>query len=153
MARLSRSINQTGSSIPAVTRSAPCVNLKFSFDDFFNVVTGQVGTHKDPRPQGRDLLVFIGGKVVFFSLAFLIPMLLHADWAVLAIYATAAFVSGVVLSVVFQLAIAWEKPTFPCRSRARRAGSGRRRSGSFTRCRRRSILPGAIACSAGSWAG
>ena len=38
---------------------------------------GRIGGHKIPRPQGMDLLVFIGGKVVFFSMAFGIPMLLH----------------------------------------------------------------------------
>ena len=58
-------------------------------------------------------MVFIGGKVVFFSMAFVIPMMLHPVWAVLVVYALAAFVSGVVLSVVFQLAHCVQEAEFP----------------------------------------
>jgi linoleoyl-CoA desaturase len=88
--------------------------IKWHFvDDFYNIATGRIGGHKIPRPKGKDLLVFIGGKVVFFSLAFAIPMLLHPVWAVLVVYAIAAFVSGVVLSVVFQLAHCVEEAEFP----------------------------------------
>lgn len=83
------------------------------FDDFYQISVGRIGGHKIPRPKGRDLLVFIGGKVVFFSIAFGIPMLLHPWWAVLGVYAMAAFVSGVVLSVVFQLAHCVQEADFP----------------------------------------
>lgn len=82
-------------------------------DDFHVVAIGRIGKHKIPRPKGSDLLVFIAGKIVFFSLAFVIPMLLHPWWAVLGIYAIAAFVSGLVLSVVFQLAHCVEEANFP----------------------------------------
>jgi linoleoyl-CoA desaturase len=83
------------------------------FDDFYNIATGHIGGHKIPRPKGRDLAVFICGKVCFFSMAFVIPMLFHPVLAVLAVYAIAAFVSGVVLSVVFQLAHCVEEADFP----------------------------------------
>lgn len=83
------------------------------FDDFYNIATGHIGGHKIPRPKGKDLMVFIGGKVIFFSLAFVIPMLLHPVLAVLGVYALAAFVSGVVLAVVFQLAHCVEEADFP----------------------------------------
>jgi linoleoyl-CoA desaturase len=83
------------------------------FDDFHNLATGRIGGHKIPRPRGKDLLIFIAGKVVFFSIAFIIPMLLHPVLAVLAVYGIAAFVSGVVLSVVFQLAHCVEEADFP----------------------------------------
>ncbi|HWE93386.1 MAG TPA: acyl-CoA desaturase [Tepidisphaeraceae bacterium] len=83
------------------------------FDDFYQVCVGRIGEHKIPRPKGKDLLVFIGGKVFFFSLAFGLPMLFHPVLSVLAVYATAAFVSGVVLSVVFQLAHCVEGVDFP----------------------------------------
>lgn len=83
------------------------------FDDFYNLAIGRIGTHKVPRPRGKDLLVFIGGKVVFFSMAFGVPMLLHPWWTVLGVYAVAAFVSGVVLSVVFQLAHCVGEAGFP----------------------------------------
>lgn len=83
------------------------------FDDFYQVSIGRIGGHKIPRPRGTDLAVFIGGKVVFFTMAFVIPMLLHPIWAVLAVYVGAAFVSGVVLSVVFQLAHCVGEAEFP----------------------------------------
>ena len=82
-------------------------------DDFYQVSIGRIGEHKIPRPKGKDLVIFIAGKVVFFSMAFVIPMLLHRWWAVLAVYGIAAFVSGVVLSVVFQLAHCVCEADFP----------------------------------------
>lgn len=83
------------------------------FDDFHQLVIARIGEHKIPRPKGKDLLVFIGGKVMFFSMAFGIPMLLHPWWAVLGVYTIAAFTSGVVLSIVFQLAHCVEEAEFP----------------------------------------
>jgi linoleoyl-CoA desaturase len=88
--------------------------IKWHFvDDFYNVTAGHIGGHKIPRPRGKDLLIFVGGKVTFFSLAFAIPMLLHPWWAVLGVYAVGAFVSGVVLSIVFQLAHCVVEADFP----------------------------------------
>jgi len=83
------------------------------WDDFYNVAVGRIGGHKIPRPKGKNLAIFIAGKVFFFSMAFGIPMLLHPIWAVLAVYGIAAFTSGVVLSVVFQLAHCVEEADFP----------------------------------------
>ncbi len=83
------------------------------FDDFYQIARGRIGGHKIPRPKGKDLVVFISGKIVFFSLAFVIPMLLHPVWAVLFVYTVAAFVSGLVLSVVFQLAHCVGEAEFP----------------------------------------
>lgn len=83
------------------------------YDDFYNLAVGRIGGHKIPRPKGWDLAVFILGKVIFFSWAFVIPMMLHPVWGVLAVYALAAFVSGLVLSVVFQLAHCVEEADFP----------------------------------------
>jgi linoleoyl-CoA desaturase len=83
------------------------------FDDFFSIAVGRIYTHKIPRPKGMDLAIFIGGKVIFACLAFVIPMLLHPWWAVLGVYAAAAFVGGVVLSVVFQLAHCVGEAEFP----------------------------------------
>ncbi len=83
------------------------------FDDFAQLALGRIGDHKIPRARGNDLLVFIGGKIAFFSMALAIPMLLHPWWAVLGVYALAAFVSGVVLSIVFQLAHCVQEADFP----------------------------------------
>jgi linoleoyl-CoA desaturase len=83
------------------------------YDDFYNLAVGRIGEHKVPRPRGMDLVGFIAGKLVFFSWAFIIPMLLHPVLAVLGVYLLAAFISGVVLSVVFQLAHCVEDADFP----------------------------------------
>jgi linoleoyl-CoA desaturase len=83
------------------------------YDDFFDLAVGRIGHHKVPRPKGMDLVTFIAGKSVFFSLAFVIPMLLHPWWAVLGVYALAAYVCGFVLSVVFQLAHCVGEAEFP----------------------------------------
>jgi linoleoyl-CoA desaturase len=82
-------------------------------DDFHQIAVGKIGSHKIPRPKGKDLVIFILGKVVFFSLAFGIPMLMHRWYDVLFVYLGAAFVSGVVLSVVFQLAHCVGEAEFP----------------------------------------
>ena len=39
------------------------------FDDFYQIAVAKIGEHKIPRPRGKDLAVFIGGKVAFFSMA------------------------------------------------------------------------------------
>jgi linoleoyl-CoA desaturase len=89
--------------------------IKWHFvDDFYNVAMGRIGDHKIPRPKGKDLAIFITGKVVFFSMMFAIPMVVHTHWwMALVIYGIAAFTSGVVLSVVFQLAHCVEEAEFP----------------------------------------
>jgi linoleoyl-CoA desaturase len=88
--------------------------IKWHFvDDFYQIAVGRIAGKKIPRPKGWDLVIFITGKALFFSMAFVIPMLLHPVWAVLSVYAIAAFVSGIVLSVVFQLAHCVEGAEFP----------------------------------------
>src|SRR5215207_2416705 len=83
------------------------------FDDFYTLFTARIAGQKVPRPKGKDLLVFIGGKAVFFSMCFVVPMIFHPWWAVIGVYAIAAFTSGVALSVVFQLAHCVEEADFP----------------------------------------
>jgi linoleoyl-CoA desaturase len=83
------------------------------YDDFFNLAAGRIGGHRVPRPKGWDLAVFIGGKAMFLTWAFVVPMIFHPVWAVLLVYVVAAFTSGVVLSVVFQLAHCVEEADFP----------------------------------------
>ena len=83
------------------------------YDDFRDVILGRIGEIRFPRPKGWDLATFIAGKAVFFSLAVVIPLLLHPAWEVLLFYVAASFVQGVVLSVVFQLAHCVEEADFP----------------------------------------
>lgn len=83
------------------------------FDDFQSYVTGKMGEHRYPRPKGWDLVVFLGGKLVFVTLAFVIPMLVHSWWVVLLFYAAVGVITGILLSVVFQLAHCDEQAHFP----------------------------------------
>jgi len=73
-------------------------------DDFATVVRGRMSGRPFPRPRGSELFVFLGGKLVFFGLAFGLPLLLHPVWSVVGIYLLVAAVAGITLSVVFQLA-------------------------------------------------
>ncbi len=83
------------------------------FDDFRNVISGRIGEHRIARPKGWDLVTLIGGKVVFFSLALAIPLLMHPVLVVLVFYFAITYVQGVILSVVFQLAHCVEEADFP----------------------------------------
>lgn len=83
------------------------------YDDFADVARGKMGAYRFARPRGWDLAVFVGGKSVFFFLAFVLPMLFHAWWLVLVFYFVACWCQGLVMSVVFQLAHIVEEADFP----------------------------------------
>jgi linoleoyl-CoA desaturase len=86
------------------------VTIKWQFfDDFRDVLTGRIGSHRIPRPVGWDLVAFVAGKVSFFSLALGIPLLLHPPGVALLFYG----VVSCVLGVVFQLAHCVEDAVFP----------------------------------------
>jgi linoleoyl-CoA desaturase len=73
-------------------------------DDFATVVRGNMSGRPFPRPRGEELAVFLGGKLVFFGLAFGLPLLLHPVWTVVGTYLLVSAMAGLTLSVVFQLA-------------------------------------------------
>jgi linoleoyl-CoA desaturase len=81
--------------------------------DFYNLITGRIGERRFPRPKGKDLVIFLFGKVIFFSLAFGIPLLVHPISVVVLFYGIIAVVLGMTLSIVFQLAHAVEEADFP----------------------------------------
>jgi linoleoyl-CoA desaturase len=83
------------------------------YDDFHDVIAGRVGSHRMPRPKGWDLVLFLGGKAVFFTLAFVVPLLLYSPGIVLLLYLLVSMVLGVALSMVFQLAHCVEEAAFP----------------------------------------
>ncbi|MES1157651.1 MAG: acyl-CoA desaturase [Haliangium ochraceum] len=86
---------------------------KWNFiDDFKSVARARISLTPFPRPRGWNLVQAIGGKVVFFGWAFIIPLLFHPWWVVLSFYATTAFTLGIVLAVVFQLAHCVEEASF-----------------------------------------
>jgi linoleoyl-CoA desaturase len=91
------------------------------YDNFRDLVTGRIGSHRFARPTGWDLVTFIVGKTVFFSLAFVVPALLHPLWIVLVFYLAMSIVEGLALSIVFQLAHCVEEAAFPLP----REGTGR----------------------------
>lgn len=81
--------------------------------DFRDVTAGRIGERRFPRPKGRDLLVFVAGKVIFLAIAFGIPLLYHPVWIVALFYVAVTIVLGIVLSIVFQLAHCVEQAEFP----------------------------------------
>jgi linoleoyl-CoA desaturase len=83
------------------------------YDDFYCLITGKIGDRIYPRPKRSNLIIFFGGKLVFFTIAFAVPLMFHAAWQVLASYGLVAVTLGLVLSVVFQLAHVVEAAAFP----------------------------------------
>ncbi len=81
--------------------------------DFKNVARARIARQHFPRPQGWDLVQLVGGKAAFFTWALIVPALFHPWWLVLVGYLSTAFVLGVVLSVVFQVAHCVEEAAFP----------------------------------------
>jgi len=82
-------------------------------DDFVDAIAGRIGGRRFPRPKGWNLVIFLSGKMLFFTLAFVLPMLLHPVWAVLLWFGVASIVLGVVMAVVFQLAHCVCEADFP----------------------------------------
>jgi len=74
------------------------------WDDFAALARGRIGDNQFPRPRGRELALFAGGKLTFLAWAFVVPALSHGLPAVLLFYAVVAAVEGLALSIVFQLA-------------------------------------------------
>jgi linoleoyl-CoA desaturase len=83
------------------------------YDDFRDVLTGRMAGHRVPRPRGRQLALFLSGKVIFLALAFGLPLLFHPIGVVALFYGVTALVLGAVLSIVFQLAHCVEEAEFP----------------------------------------
>jgi linoleoyl-CoA desaturase len=83
------------------------------YDDFRDVILGRIGPHRMPRPKNWGLVRFVGAKALFFSMAFVVPIMWHRSWSVLLFYSVTVITAGVVVSVVFQLAHCVEEAEFP----------------------------------------
>jgi linoleoyl-CoA desaturase len=83
------------------------------YDDFRDVILGRIGPHRMPRPKGWEWLRFLGAKALFFLIAFVVPLMLHRPWTALLFYGVTVITSGVVVSIVFQLAHCVEEAEFP----------------------------------------
>jgi linoleoyl-CoA desaturase len=79
------------------------INWHF-YRDFNDFVQATIGEYKVPRPKGKDLVIFIVGKLGFFALAFGIPLCFHPAWQVMACYLGTSAIVGMLLSIVFQTA-------------------------------------------------
>lgn len=84
--------------------------------DFESLVSGRICETPISWPKGKDLVGFWAGKLIFFSWALIIPLMLHPWWAVLLLYAVGSFVLGQTLTVTFQLAHCVEEADFPSRA-------------------------------------
>jgi linoleoyl-CoA desaturase len=73
-------------------------------DDVVDLLRSGHGRHPFPRPRGRELAAVVAGKAVFLGWALLVPALVYRSAWVAAFFLLGAFVLGVVLSTVFQLA-------------------------------------------------
>jgi linoleoyl-CoA desaturase len=82
-------------------------------DDFRKLISGRISNQPFPRPRGWDLVIFAAGKATFFTVAFGIPLLLHSPGTVLFYYGVTGLLTGIVLSVVFQVAHCVEEAQFP----------------------------------------
>jgi linoleoyl-CoA desaturase len=78
--------------------------IKWEFvNDFRQIRSGRLGRHGFPRPTGWDLVIFVVGKVVFFTWAVFIPLMLHSFVAVLFYYIVGVVMLGMAMAVIFQL--------------------------------------------------
>jgi len=96
------------------------IAIKWQFyDDFHDVIVASIGKHSIDRPRGRELVALIGGKIFFFTFAFVIPCLLHSPWVVIGCYLLAMGLAGVIMSTVFQLAHVVEVAASPLPTNAK----------------------------------
>jgi linoleoyl-CoA desaturase len=80
--------------------------------DFRSMLRPGVASTPVARPRGWDQVSFWTGKLCFFALAFLVPLLLHPLGSVLALYVLTSVVLGLTLATVFQLAHCVEEAAF-----------------------------------------
>ena len=80
---------------------------------FGSRINGRMGEHVVPGRGAGSSRFSSRGKVVFLTLAFGLPLLLHPFWVVAAVYVLTASVLGLVLGTVFQLAHCVELADFP----------------------------------------
>lgn len=83
------------------------------FDDYRSLARGTMGGKHYPRPRGWDLALLISTKLLSFGVAFVVPSFFHPVGVVLCYYFLTLWTTGIVLSVVFQLAHCVEEARHP----------------------------------------
>ncbi|MBK8480581.1 MAG: acyl-CoA desaturase [Proteobacteria bacterium] len=81
--------------------------------DFRQLAEARIATNRFPRPRRWRLVELVGGKLVFFGWALVLPACLHPWWTVLLGYAAIAALLSFVLVLVFQLAHSVEEASLP----------------------------------------
>jgi linoleoyl-CoA desaturase len=80
--------------------------------DFRSLVTPGIADTRVPRLSAAESGIFWVGKLLFFALAFALPLTRHGVGAVIGIYLLTNAVLGLTLAVVFQLAHCVEAASF-----------------------------------------
>ncbi len=88
--------------------------MKWNFlDDFHDLIVGEIGGQRFPRPKGWELFAMLAGKAVFYFWVLILPMMLHPIWAVVVLYLIGSFALSVTLAITFQLAHCVSQASFP----------------------------------------
>jgi linoleoyl-CoA desaturase len=82
------------------------------FDDWKTWATARIVGNTIPRPHGWEAVLLVLGKIFFLTWAFVIPLAFHPVLQVALAVIGVAWVLGVTLAMVFQLAHAVEQTTF-----------------------------------------
>lgn len=80
------------------------LTVHWFISDFFEFFGRKIGQHEVRAPTRKDTVVFLLFKANFVLFAFVVPLLLHPWYAVLGIYLGVMMFSGMLMSLVFQLA-------------------------------------------------
>lgn len=79
-------------------------HLSFLFVDYTRLRSGKAGSRSIARPKGLDLVLFVVGKIAFYTIAFVIPCSLHPIWAVLVVYVCISIAIGLTYQLVAESA-------------------------------------------------
>lgn len=81
------------------------IHLKWLLiDDFANLATGTVGSHKLPRPRGADVVQLVVGKLFAVTWLVVVPLVLRPAWSTLVYCLLVSATTGIVSAITFQLA-------------------------------------------------
>lgn len=73
------------------------------YDDYRDILRGQLGEVPVARPRGQELWLFVLFRVIFYGWCFALPVLIHGWLTTALIYVTWSATTGLILGSVFQL--------------------------------------------------
>lgn len=74
------------------------------FSDFKKIFSGRIGTHRLPRPTASQAATFFAAKALYLGYTVAVPLYFHPLPVVVAGFVSVHLITGLLLSVVFQLA-------------------------------------------------